>query len=123
MALVVTTALILGTILIGTGLPATANDPPSAHAAALTQPDAYLVGPPAPIRAHSHTPLQTFSNTEWPATTWHVCPAGPPACDYAVIQDAVDVAGDGDSIKVATGVYTGTHSRPGRRLSGAGGKG
>jgi len=33
-----------------------------------------------------------------------VCPAGPPDCDYAVIQDAVDAAADGDIIKVATGI-------------------
>ena len=41
-----------------------------------------------------------------------VCPAGPPHCDHAVIQDAVDAANDGDVIKVATDVYTDVHSRP-----------
>jgi hypothetical protein len=35
-----------------------------------------------------------------------VCPAGPPDCGYAVIQDAVDAASDGDVIKIATGIYT-----------------
>jgi len=40
-----------------------------------------------------------------------VCKAGPPTCDYAVIQDAVDVASRGDVIKVATGVYTGVSGR------------
>ncbi len=35
-----------------------------------------------------------------------VCPDGPPACDYAVIQEAVDAAAPGDVVKVATGVYT-----------------
>jgi hypothetical protein len=42
-----------------------------------------------------------------------VCPAGQPTCDYATVQDAVDAAGDGDVIKVATGVYTDVHQRAG----------
>ncbi len=42
-----------------------------------------------------------------------VCPAGPPDCDYVVIQDAVDAAADGDIIKVATGVYTGVNDYDG----------
>jgi hypothetical protein len=41
-----------------------------------------------------------------------VCPAGPPACQYSSIQDAVDAASDGVVVKVATGQYTGVHSRP-----------
>jgi len=40
------------------------------------------------------------------AASYTVCPAGPPTCDYAIIQDAVDAAGEGDIIKVATGAYT-----------------
>jgi len=40
-----------------------------------------------------------------PAAELHVCPAGPPSCDYATIQQAVDVANAGDVIKVASGVY------------------
>ncbi|MGD2205849.1 MAG: right-handed parallel beta-helix repeat-containing protein, partial [Anaerolineae bacterium] len=35
-----------------------------------------------------------------------VCLAGSPTCDYAVIQEAVDAASDGDVIKVASGEYT-----------------
>lgn len=46
-------------------------------------------------------------------STWTVCPAGPPACQFAVTQDAVDAATDGDVIKVATGVYTGVSARAG----------
>lgn len=41
-----------------------------------------------------------------------VCPAGPPDCDYAIIQDAVDAASDGDVIMVATGLYTDIHHYP-----------
>jgi uncharacterized repeat protein (TIGR01451 family) len=48
-----------------------------------------------------------------PAAELHVCPAGSPTCDYASIQAAVDGANDGDTIKVATGVYTDVHARAG----------
>lgn len=45
------------------------------------------------------------------AASYTVCPAGPPTCDYSVIQSAVDAAGDGDVIKVATGTYTDINNR------------
>jgi len=41
------------------------------------------------------------------AAELHVCPAGPPTCDYDSVQEAVGDADPGDVIKVATGVYTG----------------
>ncbi len=47
-----------------------------------------------------------------PQATHTVCPAGPPTCDYATIQAAVDAAGPGDTIQVAAGSYSGTGSRP-----------
>ncbi|OIO98725.1 MAG: hypothetical protein AUK03_00865 [Anaerolineae bacterium CG2_30_64_16] len=47
-----------------------------------------------------------------PAGELRVCPAGPPACDHASLQAAVDAAASGDVIKVATGVYNDMHSRP-----------
>ena len=36
-----------------------------------------------------------------------VCPAGPPLCDYALIQAALDAAVAGDRVIVAPGVYVG----------------
>jgi len=46
------------------------------------------------------------------AAEWRVCPAGPPACDYATVQEAVDAAAAGDVVKVAAGLYTDIHARP-----------
>jgi uncharacterized repeat protein (TIGR01451 family) len=51
--------------------------------------------------------------TAAPAAELHVCPGGPPTCDYATVQAAVDAANPGDVIKVATGVYTGVQARAG----------
>jgi hypothetical protein len=48
-----------------------------------------------------------------PRSELHVCPAGPPTCDYASIQAAVDAAGTADMIKVAAGSYTDIHFREG----------
>lgn len=45
-----------------------------------------------------------------PAAELHVCPSG---CAYSSVQAAVDAAGDGDVIKVATGDYTDIHAREG----------
>jgi uncharacterized repeat protein (TIGR01451 family) len=42
---------------------------------------------------------------------WTVCAEGPPTCDYTIIQDAVDAAGEGDVVKVASGDYTDVHGR------------
>lgn len=39
-----------------------------------------------------------------------VCKTG---CDYSTLQEAVDAANPGDTIKMATGIYTGVHSRNG----------
>ena len=50
---------------------------------------------------------------EAPAAELRVCPAGPPTCDYASVQAAVDAADDGDVVKVAAGVYTGVSARAG----------
>ena len=41
-----------------------------------------------------------------PDGTITVCPAGPPTCDYATIQEGVDGAGAGDTVQVGAGVYT-----------------
>jgi parallel beta-helix repeat protein len=48
-----------------------------------------------------------------PAAELLVCLAGPPTCDYASVQDAVDAAGWRDVIKVAAGAYTGVSMRNG----------
>ena len=47
------------------------------------------------------------------AVELHVCPAGPPTCDHATIQEAVDAAGEGDVIKVAAGAYTDVNNQGG----------
>jgi uncharacterized repeat protein (TIGR01451 family) len=56
---------------------------------------------------YTHQEIEKGTKAEW-----RVCPAGPPDCDYSVIQNAADAAGDGDIIKVATGVYAGVNVRP-----------
>jgi putative cofactor-binding repeat protein len=39
-----------------------------------------------------------------------VCPAGPPTCNFSIVQDAVDAADSGDVIKVASAAYTDVHA-------------
>ncbi|MGD8240973.1 MAG: right-handed parallel beta-helix repeat-containing protein [Armatimonadota bacterium] len=51
--------------------------------------------------------------TAAPGAEWRVCAAGPPGCDYATVQGAVDGAQEGDVIKVAQGVYIDVHQRSG----------
>ena len=43
---------------------------------------------------------------EMTQSVYTVCPDGPPACDFSVIQEAVDAATTGDVIQIAEGVYT-----------------
>jgi parallel beta-helix repeat protein len=43
-----------------------------------------------------------------PGAELEVCPSG---CAYSSVQDAVDIAVEGDLIKVAQGTYTGVHAR------------
>ena len=48
-----------------------------------------------------------------PADILTVCKAGPPACDFSVVQTAVDAAAPNDVIKVAAGVYSDVNSYAG----------
>ena len=41
-----------------------------------------------------------------------VCKTWPADCDHATVQDALDAAGEGDLIKIATGVYSNVVDRP-----------
>ena len=36
--------------------------------------------------------------SDLPTKDWTVCKAGPPTCDFDIIQDAIDAASDGDTI-------------------------
>ena len=65
-----------------------------------------LVRPAVPVQAALNT-----GPVNGPAADRTVCPAGPPTCDYASVQAAVDAANPGDVIKVAAGDYTDIHSR------------
>jgi len=54
-----------------------------------------------------------YSVAAIPNAELHVCPVGPPTCEYISVQAAVDAAIPGDLIKIATGVYTDIHVREG----------
>ncbi|GAF72046.1 unnamed protein product, partial [marine sediment metagenome] len=54
--------------------------------------------------AVASVPEPAASPTVPPAGFFTVCPGG--ECDFTTIQDAVDAASDGDTIKVAQGIYT-----------------
>lgn len=43
--------------------------------------------------------------------THTVCKEGPPFCNFTIVQEAVDTAGTGDLVKVASGIYTDVHAR------------
>ena len=62
----------------------------------------------APVLAAPHAGFAKAALAEL-----RVCPAGPPTCDYASIQEAVDAAVSGDVIKVATGAYTNMNNHGG----------
>ncbi|MBN1583558.1 MAG: hypothetical protein JXA89_22815, partial [Anaerolineae bacterium] len=55
------------------------------------------------------SPIPTYA-----AGVLTVCPASSSTCDYATIQDAVDAAQDGDTIKISADTYGGlvTRTRP-----------
>lgn len=70
---------------------------------------------PAPMAAAQPSqpilPAEPALQPAAPNAEWRVCPAGPPTCDYASIQAAVDAAQPGDIIKIAAGRYTDVHAR------------
>jgi len=52
---------------------------------------------------------------------WTVCPEGPPICPYSKIQEAIDAAGDWETITIAPGTYVeNLEIRKSLRLIGAG---
>ncbi|MCP4361136.1 MAG: hypothetical protein GY796_24270, partial [Chloroflexi bacterium] len=73
----------------------------------------WLVGPPpVAFAVPSVYENQEVGNTS-PSSTHTVCPSGIPTCGFSTVQEAVDAASDGNTIKVATGVYTGVSARNG----------
>lgn len=51
------------------------------------------------------------------SSTLTVCPAGPPVCDFSIIQNAVDEAANGSTIKVAAGNYAHINNYGNRKQS------
>ncbi|MBN1484349.1 MAG: hypothetical protein JXA37_06465 [Chloroflexia bacterium] len=71
-----------------------------------------IVSPPDPAQLAALLQADTVPPRS-PRAEYTVCPAGPPTCDYRLIQQAVNAAAPGDIIKVAGGVYSDVHSYAG----------
>ncbi len=70
------------------------------------------------LRASNPGGADTLTRTRYITTSYDdpldltVCRQGPPACDFDILQGALDAATPGSLIRVAAGVYTHTWGRP-----------